>query len=49
MITCFFYGTSGAREETRDLCDSDNNAELDPNMQGSWGWNLAAKQKESSF
>lgn len=32
MITCFFYGTSGARGETRDLSDSDNNAESDPDM-----------------
>lgn len=41
----FFYGSSGAQGETRDLCDSDNNAELDPDMEGSWGWNLAATQR----
>lgn len=45
----FFYGSSGARGETRDLCDSDNNAELDPDMEESWGWNLAATQREPSF
>jgi len=37
MILCFFYGASGARGETRDLGGSDNNAESDPDMQGSWG------------
>lgn len=48
-VTCFFYGISGAWGKTNDLGDSDNSEELDPDMQGSWGWNLAAKQKEPSF
>lgn len=48
-ISWFFYGTGRARGETRDPGGSDNNAELDPDMQGSWGWNLAAKQKEAGL